>query len=98
MQSNKLYPGLKEVLLQCQYPWCAASVEHLTESVAQGPSLMQGKELSSRPLCTVVHMLHSALHYVCLPNQVKRSMGRSHRVVSCMACAHMQTGRVTGVA
>lgn len=23
VQSNKLYPGLKEVLLQCQYPWCA---------------------------------------------------------------------------
>ena len=23
VQSNKLYPGLKVVLLQCQYPWCA---------------------------------------------------------------------------
>ena len=26
VQSNKLYPGLKEVLLQCQYPWCAKTL------------------------------------------------------------------------
>ena len=67
MQSNKLYPGLKEVLLQCQYPWCAANVEARPESNAGQRNIKQtalhcGADAAQRTALYVPAKLGEEIH------------------------------------